>query len=322
MMTRRFLSAAAPMILALGLASCAPGGSPAGTPQQPDGTGSLSDLPPASPEPVRETANVSYDGVVRPAGISIYQEGTHRLSLANSHFILIESAVIDLNGYVDENVRIFGSLRPTVEAGGMIMRVERIELLGGSSESSSSSSSLVSSLPSSSPSSLPSSSAPSSVPTSPSSLSSALPASSAAPASSGSDAAAPSQPSAAFLTRIELMARQDFADANWTQQYCTSHIGFCLPVHRNWWFKSFGTTSTALWQVELSSEPVLDLHDGPIAVRLLPGSRSTSDKTVVTEGTAVTGYRDWTDNRHFEITADARLEGAVRYITEHLSVEE
>ena len=83
-----------------------------------------------APSVMRETKNISYDGIVKPAGISIYQQGTHRLSLPNGKFVLLESETVDLNGYVDEHVRIFGALRPTVEAGGMIMRVERMQLLG------------------------------------------------------------------------------------------------------------------------------------------------------------------------------------------------
>ena len=79
--------------------------------------------------PIRETKDVQYTGIVRPAGISIYQEGSHRLLLPDGRFILLESKTADLNGYVNEEVDITGALRPTVEAGGMIMRVETISLL-------------------------------------------------------------------------------------------------------------------------------------------------------------------------------------------------
>ena len=47
---------------------------------------------------VRETNNVSYIGMVKPAGISIYSEGTHRLVLETEKIILLESSTVDLNG--------------------------------------------------------------------------------------------------------------------------------------------------------------------------------------------------------------------------------
>ena len=37
--------------------------------------------------------------------------------------------IMQLNGYVGEKVEVLGALRPTVETGGMIMRVEKITLL-------------------------------------------------------------------------------------------------------------------------------------------------------------------------------------------------
>ncbi|MFA7681711.1 MAG: hypothetical protein WCX61_01640, partial [Candidatus Peribacteraceae bacterium] len=65
----------------------------------------------------RETKNVTYQGVVQASGISIYQQGTHRLMMPDGRFILLESTDVDLNGYVGEEVEVTGALRPTVEAG-------------------------------------------------------------------------------------------------------------------------------------------------------------------------------------------------------------
>jgi hypothetical protein len=78
---------------------------------------------------VRATSNVAYEGIVQPAGISIYMEGSHRLSLSDGRFILLESNAVDLNGYVGEGVRVVGAIRPTVEADAMILRVDQINLL-------------------------------------------------------------------------------------------------------------------------------------------------------------------------------------------------
>jgi hypothetical protein len=128
---------------------------------------------------------------------------------------------------------------------------------------------------------------------------------------------------AEFEARIVSMSADDIAEGNWVRDYCTGHIGFCVPVHKNWWFQSFGATSSELWHVEMNSAPLETLNDGPIAVRLVSGSIESigaTDGQVVREGSIVIGYRSWTDNRHFEITADARLESAIRHITESLSV--
>ena len=254
---------------------------------------------------IQETANVTYTGTVEPAGISIYQEGTHRLALANGRFILLESTLIDLNGYVGEDVTVFGSLRPTVEAGGMIMRVEGIELIEESSSSvsslqseSSSSADATSSAVVSSVSSRIPESAPSSIPQS---------------SVSSIDVADPE-----LQSRIELMAQEDLASGNWTQDYCTAHIGFCVPVHRNWWFKSFGTTTTYLWHVEISTEEIFNIGEGPISINLLSGSSPVADGTVRTEGNLAVGYRSWTDNRYFVIRGDASLSAAISTITASL----
>ncbi|MBM3231222.1 hypothetical protein FJZ28_02735 [Candidatus Peregrinibacteria bacterium] len=284
---------------------------------------------------IRETQNITYIGVVEPAGISVYTEGSHRLVLPEGKFVLLESSTVDLNGYVNEKVMVFGSIRPTVEAGGMVMRVTEIQLQDSSSSSSKESSAETSSVPSRGSSALSSAFATvSSVAISPSSSTAAVESSetqsslfvsslaeksslSSVPASSASSVAS-SQ--ADLSLKIETMSRQNFAPSLWTQQYCTSHIGFCLPIHKNWWFKSFGTTTVELWRVEISSEPVENLGEGPIVVRLLTDSRSADDGTVKTEGGTVTFVKSWTFDRHFEIVADARLSEAVRYIGSTLSV--
>ena len=115
-------------------------------------------------------------------------------------------------------------------------------------------------------------------------------------------------------------------DANageWTQQYCSTHIGFCIPVHKNWWFKSFGTTTSYLWHVELGPEELQNLGDGPLVVNLLSGALSgAADTEVKMQGNSAVGYRAWTDNRHFEISAPVELQAAVQHITANLAASE
>ncbi len=295
-MVRNLFTIGFAAVLSLAIAACT------GQPPRDDSGSAVSSSASSaySSSSIRETHNVAYEGVVRPAGISIYMEGTHRLSLENGKFVLLESESVDLNGYVDERVRIFGSLRPTVEAGGMIMRVERVELVEDeetkepkevhASEESSSSAGAASSSSFSSFTSF---------------------------SSFSSFTSLPEKPQATDATkevRIQYMSEQDYSASQWTQQYCTSHIGFCIPVHRNFWYKSFGATASALWHVEINTEPIERLGDGPIVVRLLPGSRAEQDKTIVTSATGVIGYRTWTENRHFEVSADVRLKPAIEYI--------
>lgn len=108
--------------------------------------------------------------------------------------------------------------------------------------------------------------------------------------------------------------------AQWTQKYCTSHIGFCVSVHKNWWYKSFGTTASHLWHVEVSSQEIDSLGQGPLQVNFesgpLPGG--VTDGSVVASGDLTIGYRAWTGDRHFQIVAPKSLREAVVYMTASL----
>lgn len=306
--------------------------------------------------PVRETKNVTYTGTVQPAGISIYQQGSHRLILPGGKFILLESEDIDLNGYVDEEVQIFGSLRPTVEAGGMIMRVEKITLVASeesveSEESEEPEESKESEETEESEeddaqdlvedpeedqvdkveSEITETGEDAEEEVTEVSEGAEEEASETDEGieiekeedSQNSDAVneaeETSEANPAVLERIELMARQDYAQENWTQQYCTSHIGYCAPVHKNWWFKSFGATNSTLWHVEFNSEPIEEIYDGPIALDLLAGSIAEKDGTVETTDGMVHGYREWTFGRHFRISGDESLIEAITYITKNIT---
>ncbi len=287
-----------------------------------------------SSEEIQETRNVSYRGTLEPLGPSIYQQGTHMLALGDGRMILLESSMVDFDPFIGTSVEVFGALRPTVEAGGIIMRVEQIIGLSAgsgvsiSSHSSSSSSSSRSSEGKSSLKVVQSSAV--------SFVASSLPAPSSAPAVSRSStpvslpASSLSVSSAAPVSdagrdvRVRLMAKEDISAARWTQLYCSSHIGFCIPIHKNWWYISFGNTSDTLWHVEINSESFETLGSGIISIDLIGGdigSSGHSDSEVRVSGDTVTGYRSWTQGRHFAISADARLEAAVRYMTAALRAE-
>lgn len=120
--------------------------------------------------------------------------------------------------------------------------------------------------------------------------------------------------------------KQTYDQSNlWTQKYCTSHIAFCIPVHKNWYFKSFGATTSNSWHVEFGMVNIEQLGQGAITLNLVSGSSasvSATDGQVKDKGSDVIGYKDWNDGDHFEIIADARLRAAVTYMINNISAYE
>ncbi len=270
----------------------------------------------SSQDVVDETKNVLYRGIVQDAGVSIFMQGTHRLQLDDGRFILLESDDVNLDHYMDEEVEVYGAVRPTVEEGGMIMRVESIvslEPVSSAMTSASSDSSSIDSSSSDSSSSSRASTAAQSVSSAPTTTS----ISSAAVAVSSASSVA-WEASGELTAKAEVMAKDNLAESNWTQRYCSTHIKFCVPVHKNWWFKSFGTTSSYLWHVEIGTSEMNNLGEGPISINLVSGSvesAGATDGQVVVAGGSAVGYRAWDSNRHLEVRGPAILEQAIRYLT-------
>lgn len=351
-----------------------------GTPpaEEPQGSEETSSSAPELNEEDLVTKNVAYTGILEEGGVTIYQEGSHRLMLSDGKMVLLKSpedSEVPLNLYVGKLVRVKGDVMPTVEAGGTIMEVKEIhlirretdaegnehevlrvlcsgvgergtgcpenlvcdlqedgmgicmeELVGGSSVSSSESSSssensLSSSVSSGTSPSSPSSASTSSVHSS-SSFTSSSSSTSSSLVSSGTSASAGSMGSG-YGKAVELMLKEEYASDRWTQEYCTSHVGFCVPVHKNWYYKSFGALSSVLWHVEMGALDVEKMGDGPIAVELKSGdvvSIGVADGDVKIVGGKVIGYRSFSDSRHFEISAVDSLRVPVEYVTKSLSV--
>jgi hypothetical protein len=236
-----------------------------------------------------ELPAASYRGVLSKGQPTIYMQGTHMLTLPDGRFLLLESEDVNLDPYVGKTVEVHGAVRPTIEEGGAIMRVESVALVEDVSSTSSASSAPV-----------PTTTPPTPVPENP-------------PSPPTSDAAA---------ARAQAMARANMAPEQWTQQYCSSHMGFCIPVHRNWFYNGFGAVNPSLWHVEVSSEAVENVGDGPLVIDLLSGtveSAGATDGQVKMEGNRAVGYRSWTKGRHFEVSAPAVLRTAVEYITKNLA---
>lgn len=302
------------LVFLIGLSSLAVACTPAQDSELDDSTQNSSA---SSSEEISETRNVLYRGMLREAGVSIYMQGTHRLDLDDGRFVLLESDVLDLNDYVDSKVEVFGSVRPTVEAGGLIMRVESIQSLEETSSESSASGSSVSSEEEISSEDF-------SLNVSSDAVSSAFIRSSAPDVSSvfpQVSSITPWQESDELTAKASAMAKSDMDMGNWTQQYCSTHWKFCIPVHRNWWFKSFGATSSSLWHVEIGPQEMNNLGEGPISVNLVSGSvesANANDGQVIVRGDTVVGFRSLEDGKRFEIRGPAVLEQAIRIITENL----
>jgi hypothetical protein len=115
------------------------------------------------------------------------------------------------------------------------------------------------------------------------------------------------------------MSKEDLSADRWTRSYCSSHIGFCLTYHKNWWHKSFGTTGENLWHVEIKNSEIDLLGEGPIVVALRSGDLTGAvDGQVKNEGGASVGYKSWTEGRHFEVSAPSALAAAVEKITKSI----
>jgi len=302
----------------------------------PNDTASSSSARPSSSSSV-EAVSVVFEGVVRDGDASIYMQGTHRLELDDGRTVLLESPELSLSRYVGRRVSVLGLSQPSVEGDTLLVRVREITVLtddaSSSSEEQSSdafSSEAVSSSPapassaqaSSIASSLPRSSSRSSAPRSSSSSLAAPVSSSAAAQSSSVVGAVPSENTDANQEAAIAMSKVSMTEANWSQKYCTTHIGFCFPVHKNWWFKSFGTTSSHLWHVEISNVEIEELGQGPLVVNLSSGSaeaEGAADGEVRTQGDFVVGYKNWTEGRHIQVSAPAVLQPAVRYILGNIS---
>lgn len=327
------------------------------------------------PPPLEEedlvTRNVTYTGILEEGGVTIYQEGSHRLMLSDGKMVLLEPAegeVMPLGLYVSKLVRVQGDVSPTVEAGGTIMKVKEIHwirrevdeegneeevlrVLCGGEESAVCSEGFVCELGEEEGVCVESSGASVSDPEegadedsekSEADENEGPPAQEGGQASEESDDESgdegeddedsgqesgdeeeeePIPTNGRHAKAIELMTDEDYASERWTQEYCSEHVGFCVPVHKNWYYKSFGAMTSILWHIEMGAQPVEVMGDGPLLVELKSGdlaSIGVTDGEVKVVGSEIIGYRAWNEGRHFEVTAPAGIEEAVRFVTDGL----
>ncbi len=335
------------------LTACAPVTSDTPTPLSDASSSSMASTSSESSVALPSTRNVSFVGTVTVLGPSIQQEGTHALSLNDGSTVFLRSSDenLDLATYLGKKVEVRGSVQPTVEAGGTIMSVEEVTVLEVASSSATSESStmcggiasiqcpsgftcvdnladdcdptnggadcsgLCAPVAPSSASSVTSSSQ-ATVSSSKASSVTASKTSSSSVRSSSSSSAVGLSSSRANL-ELTAMSKQNYSTGSlWTQQYCTSHIAFCISVHKNWYFKSFGATTNALWHVEFGMSDIYELNQGVIILNLMSGSSATTGGTsgqVKLIGSDAVGYLDWKGD-HFEIIGDASLKDAISFM--------
>lgn len=159
-----------------------------------------------------------------------------------------------------------------------------------------------------------------------SALTSSKPASSSAPSSVSSASSVASVMNADLEPQVQIMVKQSYDQSSlWTQKYCTSHMAFCIPVHKNWYFKSFGATTSNLWHVEFGMVDISSLGQGAIVLNLVSGSSASMDARdgqIKSQGSDLIGFKDWTDGNHFELIGDARLRPAIEYMLKNISAYE
>ena len=313
------------------------------------------------------TYNVTYSGILEEGGVTIYQQGTHRLMLSDGKMILLkpaESGDAGLDLYVGKLVRVRGDVMPTVEAGGTIMKVKEIvwirretnedgkeeevlHVLCGGDNGIGCSSGYTCDLTEdglgmcieddeslkdedemdkSDETDEGNEEASKNEDNDVDDQNQMEEQSSSTASSSESSSSAPDTSLDVEQSEvITLMIDEDYADDRWTQEYCSTHVSFCIPVHKNWYFKSFGATASLLWHVEMGAATVENFGDGPLTVDLKSGdlvALGVNNGEVKTIGSRIIGYRAWSDGRHFEVSADTSLVVPVTFVTQGLKQPE
>lgn len=273
----------------------------------------------SSQETLSRFTDVSLQGML---GLQAGSTSVYELRTPGGSTFTLAAGTTNVSDYDGKEVQIAGSLEESLDGSVRLLTVKEITEVvsdvSSSSESSSESSMIASSAMSSVISSAVSSALSSKASSAPkSSAASSAAVSSVAVSSTGAGSTVQSPE---WLARMKKMAKPRGAET-WTQQYCSSHIGVCFPVRSDYWYRSFGAAADTLWHVELNSEDIVNLGDGPLVVDLVSGrlEGELSDGLVRESDGSVFGYRSWTGNRYFRVSAPSELRASVETITKGIA---
>lgn len=124
-------------------------------------------------------------------------------------------------------------------------------------------------------------------------------------------------------TERETAMKKHAVDSSlFSQTYCSTHVGFCIKLHKNWYYQSFGVNvPPSLWHVEIGPEPVENVGDGVMIFTLQAGDMPEgTEGKAVSHGDYVVVYRQWTGGKHFEISAPTSLTAAAEQVAASLTV--
>jgi hypothetical protein len=113
---------------------------------------------------------------------------------------------------------------------------------------------------------------------------------------------------------IAMMSAENIDKSQWTFTYCTHHFeGFCVPIHKNWWYKAFGATSESLFHIEIAQQELLELGDGIINVDLVPEGE---DERFDARFPRVS----WANNKYvFVVSGPIELQEAIEYVANSIT---
>lgn len=273
------------------------------------------------------------EGIIQRITVGTYPVGTHALLRDDGSLVaLLLSSSVRLDDYVDSQVRVTGLAEPSSEPGVSLVTVEVVEAVSASSSvesssASSESSSMQSSAEATTSSSVSSSSSVvSSAPVvSSKSSSSVVVSSKVSSATVVSSSVSSSTPvaqvsSSSVDPKLAAMQRSTVGSELFVSQYCTVNGGFCIPMHKKWYFTSFQRQAGTLWHVEIGPQEINALGEGLIVVDLIKGPlpADSADQTAVVSGNDVLVYKAWKEN-HLVVKAPVTLQSQAEYIAKNVT---
>lgn len=267
------------------------------------------------------------EGIIQRITVGTYPVGTHALLRDDGSLVaLLLSSSVRLDDYVDNQVRVTGVSEPSSEPGVSLVTVAVVEAMSASSSLESSSVSSESSSMEASSEAATSSSIVSSAPVVSSKSSSSVVVSSKASSvtvisSSVSSSTSVTQASSSSIDpKLAAMQRNSVGSELFVSQYCTTNGGFCIPMHKKWYFTSFQRQAGTLWHVEIGPQEINALGEGLIVVDLVKGPlpADSADQTAVVSGNDVLVYKAWKEN-HLVVKAPVTLQSPAEYIAKNVT---